>query len=185
MNQYFIKINRKSVYENVNVGNTKTVVPGIVETKVSFCIKFSNEVKDIMWKKGWGFYHGPSILEVRFMIQNFTRKMYNFLIRYNKNTYKIFKKLIKNKNAFVVSIGGADGYEGIIIDEDRNIQTLRHEPEQQYFSQYKKTKVQCNECGSKFIHSKLDWELTCPVCDMPDCCEVEYEQIEDIIGVIK
>lgn len=60
-------------------------------------------------------------------------------------------------------------------------------PEPDYFFEYLSTDVSCEACGRKFDYSLLedDWPNDecrviniCPFCKEPNCCEIEYEQLD-------
>lgn len=55
---------------------------------------------------------------------------------------------------------------------------------------YVPTEVQCRECGAKFPHTELDEDdfggdnlikHICPKCGEGDCCDIEYEKIDDAL----
>ena len=67
-------------------------------------------------------------------------------------------------------------------------------PREKYLYNYKNKEIQCKECGSKFDHSYLKTELetddfvsynvlctVCPICGEWNCCNIEYESIDDAL----
>ncbi len=71
------------------------------------------------------------------------------------------------------------------LDFDHDIETVHHDPVADYSFKYEDTDVECNGCGSKFMHNELESDddgyssTVCPKCGESDCCEVEYQSLSD------
>ncbi len=59
-----------------------------------------------------------------------------------------------------------------------------------YLYEYEDKQVQCRECDSIFDHLELEYDCeydgaesnaVCPICEAWNCCDVEYEDIEEAI----
>ncbi len=69
------------------------------------------------------------------------------------------------------------------IKKMTDIMIVEHYPLPDYLFEYEKDTVQCRECNSVFSHYYLQSDCNdcgpimriCPVCEEPNCCEVEYE----------
>lgn len=80
---------------------------------------------------------------------------------------------------------------------ERYITEFRYFPEDDYFYEYEKIKVRCNNCSGEFFSNELqsdeDWDgeneiystEVCPLCGEFDCCVIEYEKIEDALKDIE
>ena len=78
----------------------------------------------------------------------------------------------------------------IEVEMKRDIQEyhMLGSPEK-YSYNYKPTKIRCSFCKAKNLHTALDshslddgeytWENICPSCNQPNCCELEFEKVND------
>lgn len=78
------------------------------------------------------------------------------------------------------------------IETHRDVQTFSHQPEPDWLFSYEPTPVTCNECGATFPNQRLTSDCAatgddeacsfavCPECNAWECCDVEYEQPEDV-----
>ncbi len=54
-----------------------------------------------------------------------------------------------------------------------------------YSFEYEDTGVECNGCGSKFLHNELESDddgyssTVCPKCGESDCCDIKYQSLSD------
>lgn len=77
----------------------------------------------------------------------------------------------------------------------RQLQTIYHAPISTYSFSYEKTNVECDYCKAVFDFSELSdtWgddydggeyfvENICPKCKEGQCCEIEFEKIEEAIN---
>lgn len=76
-------------------------------------------------------------------------------------------------------------------------------PEPEWLYSYEDSEIECNACGNKSKYSELQekeidgyWdnenpdqyyyprtiERICPICDSEECCEIEFEKIEDVVN---
>ena len=79
-----------------------------------------------------------------------------------------------------------------LSQEQVEIRTLEEEPK--YLFDYEPTMVKCRYCGAEFDHEELGSDsiyngmedlyddAVCPECDGWDCCEIEYETIQEALG---
>jgi phage FluMu protein Com len=87
------------------------------------------------------------------------------------------------------------GYPGLVINVDRELRSIEHRPEPNYFYRYELTKVKCDECGFEintvelpFYYDDDGYEYcTCPRCkEMNSFPEIEYEELtNEIIKAVK
>ena len=86
------------------------------------------------------------------------------------------------------------GSAGVTIRIQRDVETIRTaRPAPTWLYQYEPTPVTCRNCGQTFPASELEQDSffngeddipvynICPRCQAPECCEVEYEKIEDAV----
>lgn len=94
----------------------------------------------------------------------------------------VLEKLLKKHKMDAVHIMYNREYE--------EVKSMMCEPE--YLYHYGNQMVQCYDCKAKFHYDDLldeygdspdDWHYTnvCPKCGCPDCCDVEFQKIEDVI----
>ena len=84
-------------------------------------------------------------------------------------------------------------FKGIKITTTQEYATIHHFFEPSHFYDYINTNVKCKECGNEFMSNDfksmdnddddclVSTETGCSKCKVYDCCDVEYEKIEDII----
>jgi hypothetical protein len=151
-----IKIDLKSIKKNPNAGSTQTSILKNIES--TFIAKklpffFIDGENCIITEIGEGCVKGIIIDE------------------------DLINKCIKNKPP------------DVSIDVKYERETIKHLPEQEYFWKYESVDVECTNCKSVFDHELLEFEeyygnfspFICPHCEAWDCCEVEYEKIEDAL----
>ena len=95
---------------------------------------------------------------------------------------------IDGEPANIRDVGAAfiAGRDVEIQQEMTDVTTLS---EPAYFYEYIDQIVQCECCGQVFSHTKLKrsygldfyMENTCPFCDEVECCDIEFEDIEECI----
>lgn len=78
--------------------------------------------------------------------------------------------------------------------EGEMIETTTMSPPPEWFYKFIPAKVTCRDCGAEFMDTELksDWAVDgdgddyeinriCPKCGESDCCELEFERIEDVV----
>ena len=162
-----IKIDRKSIRKNPNVGRTQQKVAGARNTtftckgELPVYMKDEDSIIITEWSIGDGVKEYKGIITDESIIE----KIYND---------ELFKENGKN----------------ITIETSQDWNTVTFPPEPKYFYKYKNTKVKCKECKHKFMSNEFkefDWDdnysytiTGCPKCENWDCCNIEYEKIEDV-----
>lgn len=89
---------------------------------------------------------------------------------------------------------GEDEKPKVVVTQHRNIQRVYSIfPEPADLFKYIPTQVKCKNCGKKSIHDELESdclfdgeneiyiENICPHCSHPNCCELEYEEMNERI----
>jgi hypothetical protein len=180
MNKKLIKINRKSIVKNPNAGSTQTYLPSIPQMRISMCLYNGVEVQELIKKYGFSGMNTPGKIRLDFMVSCLEKKVYDFFIKNMDDPNKVLKKILKTKNACLVSCRNSDLFDGVIIDEDRRLELIRHTPEEKYFYTYENKKIKCNNCGSKVSSKKIGWGGFCPKCEFEGCFDIEYENINEV-----
>jgi hypothetical protein len=163
METYFIKIDINSIKLNENGGQNQTTVPRgkIVSFKSKFLFEDFIDGENcviISWKEKEG-----EMVDIEGHI----------------HSEELLEKCMKEKR------------ENIEI----NIQYLNthfnHLPVPTYSFEYENTKVTCDNCKEEITIKDLEYaespdgeyisERVCPRCGTVDCCELEFEKIEDAI----
>lgn len=83
---------------------------------------------------------------------------------------------------------------GLSLHFERDIETYYHEPEPEYFYEYENIEIKCKVCKNKFTLYELESDCiisedgdkicsdtVCPICGSFNCCDIEYEKIEDAL----
>lgn len=157
-----VRINRQTLRRNPNAGNTTSVLPGIAHSELTFTdehgrYEFTNAGDD--WYCRSCVTTGP--------------------LRFQPGEVVATDTLIADPSKVRVTTHG-------------NNQIIHHQPEPDWLYEYEPTPVTCNNCGETFDATELtsdcawtgDDEIcsfeVCPKCDAWECCEVEYEQPDDV-----
>ena len=84
-----------------------------------------------------------------------------------------------------------DKTEGVEILIENHLHTIYHEPIPKYSFKYENTEVICSNCGKKIMTDDLVSEESadgeyysdaiCPKCGAVDCCDLVYQNIDDIL----
>jgi len=169
--KYLIKIDRKSIKKNPNADRTETVVP-------------TN--KEIIFE---GRKKIPSYLidGENCCILNWTHGVNGSLLHY--------RGVLINEELINKILNDPDIR---ITESEQHFVTVHHFPEENYFYKYKSIQVQCKYCKRKFMSSKLKFyeeescgcdygwynctDEGCPHCRAWFCCQVEYENINEVIA---
>lgn len=163
-----IKIDKKSIRKNPNAGRTQQKVAGMRNTTFKCKGELPSYMKD-----------EKTIIITSWLIDK-EIKEYEGVIIDEDIIEKVYKEISK-KNG-----------KNLTIEITQDWSTLTFPPECRYFYKYKNTKVKCKECGNRFMSNDFkeieldcgdDYSYTdtgCPNCENWDCCEVEYEKIEDV-----
>ncbi len=77
----------------------------------------------------------------------------------------------------------------IRIDVKRDVKTVQHSPIPKYDYEYENTKIECFVCKMDIMTDEIisDYdddiyrENICPNCNNSDCCELEYEKLDDFL----
>jgi len=170
--KYFIEIDLDSINVNANAGNTITHIPTTIEVKFDFIGDYENFnlLKEFEKDKTC------VITEITYFESNDKIIKCNGIL-YNPNKISEFKSI-----------------EYVNIEYNKNYVILNHFPIPKYSFKYIDSEVGCSECGSKFNFSELEAEeydfdgedyydttTKCPKCNTWDCCEIEYETIENAL----
>lgn len=164
-----IKIDRKSIRKNPNAGRTQQKVAGARNTTFTCKGKLPGYLKDKdnIVITGWSIRDGIKEYEGIITDESIIEKIYD-------NEY--YKENGKN----------------ISIETTQDWHTVTFPPEPEYFYKYKDTKVKCKECKHEFMSDEfkefeIDWDdnyshtiTGCPKCENWDCCDINYEKIEDV-----
>jgi DNA-directed RNA polymerase subunit RPC12/RpoP len=103
-----------------------------------------------------------------------------------------FNNNIKNYTAILFDDSLVDalfGKKNIQLKAKANYISINHFPIPLYIYGYEDAEVTCYDCGKSFNHKELkninDDECyndkVCPYCSVWDCCEIEYETIENAL----
>jgi hypothetical protein len=163
--KYKILIDRSSIKENPHAGNVITCFHGLPITteeyeygtfKDGFLVEYTIKEENI------------DILE---KIRKINKKHIQELSSWSDEEKKILGKCL-------------------VIKRNDDVCEIRHPPESKYLYKYLPYDVECDTCYKKFDHTELmsdriDYEwytnTQCPYCGRWNCCEIEYEKIEDVI----
>jgi uncharacterized protein YlzI (FlbEa/FlbD family) len=82
-----------------------------------------------------------------------------------------------------------DMIENVTIETKANLVKHKTMPQPRYSFEYEPMFVECGSCGAKFNHMYLKEEYeydnaysnVCPACGEYECCEVEYQDIEEAL----
>ena len=162
MKIYFIKIDRKSIKENENAGQTQTILQG--RKTISFKINYLPDY----------FKDGVNCFITSWEeINGIKTKFRGEIIR-----DELLNRCFEEKLDINISVH----VEPIFIN---------HFPIPKYSFSYENTKVKCRRCKSKIMSNDLvsdvdtfdeNYSTTiCPICGKFYSCKLEYEKIEDIM----
>jgi len=159
--KYFIKIILSSIEKNKDAGATTTFVQGPI--KVLFKTTLLPEY----------FIDGENCIITEYEVENAVKTNYSGLITSNE----LMKRMAKEKP------------DDMIIEVSNDVQRIDHQPIPKYSYEYENIKVRCASCGKKMYSDELESDCyddgysdtICPKCGAWDCCELEYEKIDDVI----
>jgi hypothetical protein len=163
MKKYFIKIDLRTIRKNPNAGSQTTYIPG------RSTIRFTGSKLPSCLVEGVNCFITEWVSD-----QNGTE------------INGVINGSLTEEQILIIKKETPDFY----IEFEREVITYNHLPEPDYFYGYCKTKVKCNYCGRIFKYDRLNnhhWDGEtfldhyCPYCEEPECCEIEYEDIEDAL----
>lgn len=162
-----IIIDKNTIKENPNVGSTKTVEIVLGEYE----IKIGNLSED-----------EANIIKNRY--ENLIVKMVRSLGQYS---FKIITT--ENISEEIINLVKTFTNPEFLLDRKIYRKDFHHIPETGYFYDYLPTQVACSECNSIFSHDKLTCDCfdddfsdeVCPVCGAWNCCDIEYQSIDEAI----
>jgi hypothetical protein len=170
--KFKILIDKSTVKENPGAGSTELLASG-AETTV-FEIKGFAAFKD-----------NRCILEA---IQKYTDKSF---IDYDR-TFHILTVPLGGGDAYIVHDWidrNKDVIESVNIKKETNLVRRQTMPQPRYLFEHEPTFVECDSCGARFKHIYLKEEYeydntysnVCPACGEYECCEIEYQGIEEVL----
>jgi hypothetical protein len=162
--KYFIPIDRKTIKKNPNAGNTQSFELGQVDVglhayNVDLQILCDDRIMVLEYSAT------PEIIE-EISARILDRSFLNDIEKYTKM---------------------------YVIEQHRDIIQYSHPPEPEFFYNYEAVDITCSSCGATFPSNELqsdeiyDGETehysteVCPKCGAFDCCDVEYEKINDAL----
>lgn len=173
--KHLIRINRNSVRLNKNHGSCSTMIAG------SLNIEFSaKKLPDC-------FIDGKNCIIQTWECTNYGREIDGV----NDNSKVNCTGVILSDDLLDMCV--ENKFEGVTINMKRGMNRIYHQPIPKYSFEYEDSEVQCCECGETFkrselLHDEIDdyYSLSvCPKCGEFDCCELEYEKINDVIKSLK
>lgn len=170
--KYFIKIDRESIKVNPNAYSTKTVVFG--KREVTF--KALEMLPELVEGKNCFIYTWTEVNGKKTNIEGYIFE-FDFA---NDLIYKYCKATVEN---------GTYNNPLLSIEMKQDIQNLTHSPIQKYSYKYENIELKCNTCGDQFMSNDIQTDdnddggystEVCPKCGAWDCCDIKYENINDI-----
>ncbi len=166
MKKHFIKIDLKSINKNPNAGSEIDYLPGKTECRFS-----TKKLPD-------DFIDGENCYVVReeTMIGDGSIRIEGII-----TDKELIDNILQNKR------------KDIELIMKREIIEVRHLPEPPYFYDYENITLKCDSCNREFdsidIKSEEVWDgenefysdRVCPYCNSFDCCEIDYETIEEAL----
>ena len=156
---YLIEINKKSIRKNKDAGSTVTHLPG--PTKITF--------------------------EAEFMPASFID---------DKNCYIQESTIIEGKLTRVsgtILDPALVNTKNVSFTWTQNPHIIQHQPIPEYSYKYKNVRIKCCHCKKSIYSADLDFDVfyygaseylldnICPICHQADCCDLEYESIENAL----
>ena len=164
-----IKIDRESIRRNPDAGRTEWMVPALTWVEV-----FTPN----------GEYRSVGKVEIEAMPDGSATVRGEFIQTRAFNSRLIFGE---QKLEFSTSDNRIVGHQE--YEEFRNMS-----PAPKWLYSYIPTQVKCDKCGAEFPDIELESDSCddaegnytpinniCPKCGKYDCCEIEYERIEDVV----
>jgi hypothetical protein len=189
-----IKIDRSTIRKNPDAGKRSHIVPGrsimIISGKFSYNNKDIDDI-EILYKKlgqkeyllqnidfSLGIFNNVGTFSILVNPNGFDNRSYFLIIQ---DLYRIFDSLKYTINTQSIS------YE--LKRENQILYTVTPEPN--YLYEYIPTNIQCDYCNRVFSYKELKRDLyrndynyeefwsnnICPLCDEPNCAEIEYEKL--------
>lgn len=174
MKPVLIKIDKSSISENPNAGQ-QDYIECVGESIGTFEINEAHKID----------FRGARLIAKKGFTKNGRRVTnYGKYLVLGDNIEK-FIKYLEEKDIKDVTYN--------ITIPHQEVHSMRPEPK--YFYNYQETDVQCYVCGQVFDYSRLMEEVSgmnedgddvyeyniCPFCFHPNCCQYEFEKIEDVI----
>jgi len=176
MKTYKIPILLGSIKRNPEAGKTHEMIPTYKE------ISFSCDVLPEFMRN---FPEQDLIVTEHSLKDEFTNC--RGLIFSDKTAYEIIKNSKEISPRYGLTLEMHQNYNDVFWET----------PNPEYLYKYRKIKVKCNECKETFYNTELEYgeidecsccgngysysNTKCPKCGEWDCCELEYEKIEDAL----
>lgn len=175
--KYIVKIDKRSVRPNPDAGSTMKHLYLGSTSKVTLILDADTD---------------PAKLETKMMRLEYTNMQINGSGTYFHATYRLSgssKQVWRKVEQLIKRFEKRIQYE--VQNEYRGINLLHPEPA--YLYRHRSTMVQCCGCKKRFPHNQLieesgnvydgipDIDNGCPICEMGDCCIIEYETIGDYL----
>lgn len=167
--KYLVKIDRDSIKRNPIAGKTSSIE--YVGSEMKFTFSGKSIPKTI--KDNWDM-----------------ELIVNEIVETEEGLY--LNGLIHSGNDHLLEQLRSEGVNVQVVHEHLPI---KHEPLPDYIFKFEATQVQCVACDNRFKHTDLEEDLLvdgsykqtlikniCPFCKTSDCCELEYENISDVIN---
>lgn len=183
---YHIKIDRGSIKKNRDYGRKSMLIAGPKEGKVA-CEWFpGDEDKTELAYEAFASMEPIAVGGAELIVMSFSIEMPD----YRRDDVRIADcQMVSTGPMDPDAVVAAWPYGGKVrawvVQNNLAIEGDEHE----YEYEYEPLTVACDYCGSTFDHSHLRsdgdddyWsEAVCPVCGAGDCCEIEYEAIQDAL----
>lgn len=197
--KYLIKIDRRTVKRNPNAGATSSNYPGIPSVEISFSVIMCTGVR--MALTGKDTRHlvlcpDGEIIRLTFNSSKVIDKrcrLYKLITKFLPvdNNQELLEEILDNDNKekYQLVMSSTDEvWKMPEIDMDYNTNIVNHLPLPKWLYEYGDEKVKCVECGEVFSYTVLESDdydgafisNICPYCGEPDCCDIEYEKIEEV-----
>jgi phage FluMu protein Com len=156
-----IKIIRSSIKENINAGNTTTLLPGRTEITCTYQGDFHYSICEDLVIESEEYDKEGNLLLTEFRFIG------------NPEKSEILKELSKDPKCS--------------INIDRDMQMLQHMPEPKYHYKYENPLIKCDECNKKVRLSEIIMEYDegvyhqCPNCKEINTFAYKHEDINDVI----
>jgi len=179
--KYFIKIDGRTIKKNKDAGLTVSDYQGLKSCTFS-CI---NKLPDLL-------IEGENCFITEYSIDSNNNKIISGVLN-GEVTIDFIDECKKNDSVKETK------FELELHQESRRIE---HFPIPEYSFEYCNVLIKCNNCNNEFYINDLTSDFyfeggceccgnsvynykVCPRCDGWDCCELEYEEIEDAIKRLK
>lgn len=187
MEAALIRIDRNTIKRNPNAGSTQTLIPGNATFKFTFDVPFyETEIDFDNLNNTKGLPYDEFKLGVNCNLVS---------VSVDNDIATLVIAATSNELPDLVSNGFRP--KGVSLSMDRNVTVCDHSPEPDYFYEYEPAMIECMHCGHEFNHNELSSDSflvgddfdeifvqdICPNCNAGDCCEYEYEKIEDVLAM--